>query len=144
MAGAVLTGVTGAAAGAAGGGVTVAGAVTGAAETVVPAVFVSHPIELAPATHPGPLQIAVLEMVPAASLAFAVTEKVSVYAAPGATPEGMVQVMVFPLTATVQVGGPPFSQAGEPETSVVPVGTESAMVAAALVVATPEFVATKV
>ncbi|HEY6473698.1 MAG TPA: hypothetical protein VIY26_12455 [Acidimicrobiales bacterium] len=142
MAGLVLTGVTGVTGVVV--GVTVAGAVTGAAVTDVVAAFVSHPVAVPVGTHPGPFQIAVLEIEPVASLAFTVTEKVRVYEAPAATPAGMVQVMVVPLTATAQAGGPPFAQAGDPETRVVPVGTESAIVAAALVVAVPEFVATNV
>ena len=76
MAGAV-TGATGFGAGVVV-GVTVAGAVTGAAVTDVDAVFVSHPMEFPAGTHPGPFQIAVLVIEPAASLAFTVTEKVRV------------------------------------------------------------------
>ena len=51
----------------------------------------------------------------------------------------MVQVMVEPLTETVQAGGPPFAQAGEPETRVVPVGAESVTTVCWDVVAVPEF-----
>ena len=51
----------------------------------------------------------------------------------------MVQVIVEPLTETVQVGGPPVAQAGEPETSVVPVGAASVTVMGSLVVTVPLF-----
>ena len=99
MAGDVLGAAAGAAAGAVVGVVVVgvvvvgvvAGAVAGAAVTVVLAVFVLHVgtvVACATAsgvgaddvvvTQPGPLQIAVLVMVPVASPAFAVTENVSV------------------------------------------------------------------
>jgi hypothetical protein len=52
----------------------------------------------------------------------------------------MVQVMVPVLsTLRLQVGGPPVTQAGEFETSVVPVGAESVTTIGAVDVAEPVF-----
>lgn len=47
--------------------------------------------------------------------------------------------MVDPFRATVQVGGPPVAQAGEPATSVVPVGAASVTVVGSVVAAVPVF-----
>ena len=53
--------------------------------------------------------------------------------------------MIVPLfTATVHIGGPPVAQAGEPATSVVPVGAESVTTIGAVVVAEPVFVTVSV
>ncbi len=126
----------------------VAGEVLGTAVTGVLVVLVGHVVVAAlglslvtggMVPQPGPLHVPVLVMVPVASDAFAVTEKVSVYEAPGATPTGMVQLIVDPLRETVHVGGPPLRRLAEPETSVVPVGAASVTMMGSVVAAEPLF-----
>jgi hypothetical protein len=48
-------------------------------------------------------------------------------------------VIVDPLRETEHAGGPPVAQAGEPETSVVPVGAASVTVIGSVVVVVPVF-----
>ena len=66
------------------------------------------------------------------------------YKAPGATPAAMVQVIVPLFSVTLHIGGPPVAHAGEPATSVVPVGAESVTTIGAVVVADPVFVTVSV
>jgi hypothetical protein len=98
--------------------------------------------------QPGPVQMAVLVMVePEASVALAVTEKVSWSVWPAAMPAPMVQVMVVPLIDTEQVGvvAPDrVPQLAEPATRVVPVGTVSVTVMPPVAVDSPVFWTTRV
>jgi hypothetical protein len=113
------------AAGVAGGGVRVtnASAVTGVLVVLVGhVVVVALGVFAAPTTagvpQLGSLLEAVLVMVPVVSDALAVTENVACRTHRSHTgPDRPADV--DPLTATVQVGGPPVAQAGQPATSVV-------------------------
>ena len=113
----------------------VVGGVVGVADTGVLVVSVGQ-VVAADGPQLGPLQVAVLVIVPPVCDAFTVTEKVRAYETPAATPAGIVQVIVEPLSTTAQAGGPPV-HAGDPDTKVVPGGGASVTTTGSVVVAVP-------
>jgi len=137
--------------------VATGGVGTGGAVTVVVTVFVLHVVTTVVASglsavftgwvitgvpQLGPLHEAVFAMVsPAESVDFAVTWYVSVYDVPGATPDGMVQVIV-PLLLTTgvgQMGGPPVHVGAVVVSRVALEGAASVTTIGAVVMAVPVF-----